>query len=306
MFESDPLLTAEPPLLKSLGVLFIARADQRTALDAFVAMPDVAPLVRPVSAREARSMVPLLREGYAAAATIELGAAAIDVDGLHQRYLRLLQSNGGQLLTDAPVTGLARRDDVWTVQTPKGDFRAPILVNAAGAWAEQLGALAGARSIGLQARRRTAVLVSPPSGADISAWPMVVDIDETFYLKPDAGLLLLSPADATPSEPCDAQPEELDIAIAVDRIQQAFELDVQRVKRSWAGLRSFVADASPVLGFDPVARGLFWCAAQGGYGVQTAPAMARLGAAMLLGEAVPEALAAHGVDPLALSPYRFS
>jgi D-arginine dehydrogenase len=167
-----------------------------------------------------------------------------------------------------------------------------------------VGVLAGARPIGLQPLRRTALLVDPPEGARIDDWPMVIDADETFYFKPDAGLLLLSPADESPSEPCDAQPEEWDVAVAVDRVQNATTLEVRRVKHRWAGLRSFVADRAPVAGFDPDLPGFFWLAGQGGYGIQTAPALARTAAALVLGEPVPADLAAAGVDVQALSPAR--
>jgi D-arginine dehydrogenase len=178
------------------------------------------------------------------------------------------------------------------------------VVNAAGAWADRVAALAGAAPIGLQPMRRTALIVDAPEGSDSQSWPMVIDIDEQFYFRPDAGGLLLSPGDETPSEPCDAQPEELDIAIAVDRVQQATTLAVRRVRRSWAGLRSFVADRTPVVGFAPDAPGFFWLAGQGGYGIQTAPAMGQLAAALARGEGVPAALADHGVNAVDLAPGR--
>jgi D-arginine dehydrogenase len=164
--------------------------------------------------------------------------------------------------------------------------------------------MAGVRCIGLSPKRRTAVIVDPPPGVDVSAWPLVMDVEEQFYIKPDSGRLLLSPADETPSPPCDAQPETLDIAIAIDRVQRFADLDVPRVVRSWAGLRSFVSDRSPVAGFDPEAPGFFWLAGQGGYGIQTAPALARAAAALFRGLPLPEDLAALGVTVASLSPAR--
>jgi D-arginine dehydrogenase len=150
------------------------------------------------------------------------------------------------------------------------------------------------------------MIVDAPEGSDSQSWPMVIDIDEQFYFRPDAGALLLSPGDETPCEPCDAQPEELDLAIAVDRVQTATTLDVRRIRRSWAGLRSFVADRTPVVGFAPDAPGFFWLAGQGGYGIQTAPAMGELAAALVRGEGVPEALACHAVAAADLSPARLA
>ncbi|MBS0332200.1 MAG: FAD-binding oxidoreductase, partial [Proteobacteria bacterium] len=179
-----------------------------------------------------------------------------------------------------------------------------VVIDAAGAWADQVAALAGVRPVGLQPMRRTAMMLDPPPGMDIHAWPAVIDVDELFYFKPDAGRLLASPADETPSDPCDAAPEELDVAICVDRVQQAADLPVRRVVRSWAGLRSFVADRSPVIGFDDAVPGFFWLAGQGGYGVQTAVAAARTAAALARGEGVPADIAAQGVTAAALSPTR--
>ena len=190
------------------------------------------------------------------------------------------------------------------MRTGGTSFAAPVVVNAAGAWADVVAELAGARPIGLQPMRRTALLVDPPEGVRIDDWPMVIDVEETFYFKPDAGLLLLSPADETPSPPCDAQPEALDVAVAIDRVQTATTLEVRRVRHRWAGLRSFVADRAPVAGWDPEAAGFFWLAGQGGYGIQTAPAMARTAAALLQNEALPGDLVDAGVDPRALSPER--
>jgi len=178
------------------------------------------------------------------------------------------------------------------------------VVNAAGAWADDLAAMAGIERIGLTPKRRTALLVDPPAGLNPDPWPMAVDIDEEFYIKPDAGKLLLSPADETPSPPCDAQPEDLDVAIAIDRIQTAFDLPVRRVAHKWAGLRSFVADKAPVVGHAPDAPGFVWLAGQGGYGIQSAPAMARTAAALTLGRPIPADIADQGVTPQALSPIR--
>jgi D-arginine dehydrogenase len=178
------------------------------------------------------------------------------------------------------------------------------VVNAAGAWADEVAALAGAAPIGLSPRRRTAVLLDPPDGQDVSGWPMVVDVDEQFYFKPEAGLVLVSPGDETPAAPGDAQADEWDVAVAVDRYMAATGQAVRRVRKRWAGLRSFVDDRSPVIGFDPDLEGFFWCAALGGYGIQTAPAVAELCAALIEGRQVPRELLDAGVQVQDLDPRR--
>jgi len=295
---------AEAPLVRPRGALYIARADQCRKLEAFAALPDVAPAVRHLSTQEARRLCPILRPDHAVQAVLEPDAWDIDVHALHQGCLRRLARQGGRLATDAEVAGLARDADGWRVDSTAGVFRAPIVVDAAGAWAEAVAALAGVAPIGLVPCRRTALLVPPPSLVAIEAWPMVIDADETFYFKPDAGLLLLSPADATPTAPSDVQPDELDIAVAIDRVERATTLEVRTVRRKWAGLRSFVADRGPVIGFDAGAPGFFWLAGQGGYGIQTAPAAGRLAAALVRGEAVPADLAALGITADAVGPAR--
>ena len=204
------------------------------------------------------------------------------------------------------VTGLTRRGATWHVATDHGEYAAPVVVNAAGAWADEIAALAGVSRLGLVPCRRTAVLIDPPPGMSISAWPFVNDIEEQFYFKPEAGLLFLSPADETPTVPGDAQPEEWDVAAAVDRVQGATTLQIDRLKARWAGLRTFAPDRSPVAGFSSEAPGFFWLAGQGGYGIQTAPALSRAAAALVRGLPVPEDLLAAGVQVADLSPGRFA
>jgi D-arginine dehydrogenase len=184
--------------------------------------------------------------------------------------------------------------------------KAPVLINAAGAWADEVATACGARALGLQPLRRTALLIDPPAGVDIRDWPAVIDADEQFYFKPDAGKLLLSPADETPNPAADVHPDDLDVAIAVDRVQAALDIDVRRVSHSWAGLRTFSPDRVPVVGFDPEVAGFFWCAGQGGYGIQTSPAMARTAAALVKQESLPADIAAQGLAAEDLSPQRFS
>ena len=284
------------------GAMFIARADQADSQAALA--EELGPAVASLNAAETRALVPILREGYAMGALIDRTASDIDVDALHRLYLRRLNAAGGTLRLKAEVTGLARKGGDWHIDTTSGAVCAEIVINAAGAWADAMAGLAGVAPVGLVPKRRTALLVDPPAGVDISGWPLTVDVDEQFYLKPDAGKLLLSPADETPSPPCDASPEELDVAIAIDRIQQAAVLPVRRIAHKWAGLRSFVADKCPVVGFAPDAPGFFWLAGQGGYGIQSAPAMARWAAAAALGLRPPADIADEGVSAAALAPRR--
>lgn len=299
-FTAPPDADRPHPLLRPRDVLFLARHDQVQALAA--AAEDLSLPV--IDAAEARSRLPLIREGYLAGALRDSGSADIDVDALHRHYLRGLTASGGELRLGAEVTGLTRDGHGWRILSSAGEIVTDILVNAAGAWADELATMAGIAPVGLVPRRRTALLVAPPDGQGVDGWPMAVDIGEEFYLRPDAGKLLLSPADETPSPACDAQPDEMDVALCVDRIQGAFDLPVRRIEHKWAGLRSFVADRSPVVGFAPDAPGFFWLAGQGGYGIQSAPALARAAAALALGRQLPSDIAAAGVGVEALAPYR--
>lgn len=247
------------PLLSPRGVLWVASDDN-----------DVLPGgLQSVSADEARRLVPLLRAGaVAGGAAYEPDAADIDVDALLHAYLRPVR-----VVTGAAVTAIRPR---WHVETTAGTFEARTIVNAAGAWADDVAALAGIARRGLTPLKRTAFVFPPPAGVDVRDWPLVFDARGRWYVKPEAGLLLASPADETPSEPCDAHPDELDVARAVDGLHDAFELAVRGVRRAWAGLRTFAPDREPVVGPDPHDRTFVWCAGQGGYGIKIAPALAQL------------------------------
>jgi len=199
---------------------------------------------------------------------------------------------------------LQRTATHWQVASSAGVFAASVLINAAGAWGDELALLAGVKPVGLVPRRRTAFTTPAPADCDLATWPLVIDAQESFYFKPDAGVLLLSPANEDPVHPQDVQPEELDVAIAVDRIEAATHLKIRQIRRKWAGLRSFVADQSPVVGFAPDAPGFFWLVGQGGYGIQTAPAMGELAAALARGQPVPPTQTALGVSAGLLSPAR--
>lgn len=319
-YTNPPQGFSEHPLLTPRGVLLIGRADQTAALDRdFAEGRRLTPTVERLDRAEALARAPFLKRDYVDGAVWEPTAMDMDVHAIHGGYLRGLKARGGRLVTDAGVTALERRDGMWIASTPAGDFAAPVLVNAAGAWADVLAGMAGARPVGLMPKRRSAITfdpvfadpvfadpvsADPANGAGLAGWPMTIDVDEQFYMKPESGRLLLSPADETPVEPCDVQPEELDIAVAIDRMEQAVRFSVRRITHKWAGLRSFVADKVMVVGYDESAAGFFWLAGQGGYGIQTAPAMGRTAAALATGRGLPPEVAALGVRVEDLAPAR--
>lgn len=303
-FQAPPQGFASAPLVSARPTLYFATAEQTDALERFRADPDIASATTLLDAQQAHALVPAFKPGYLARAALETGSADIDVDALHQGFLRQLRRGGGQVLLGHPVQGLVRGHRGWTVRAGGRELQAPVVVNAAGAWGDEVAQMAGLAPLGLVPLRRTALLVEQPASMDCKAWPAAIDIDEQFYFKPDAGMLLLSPADESPSPPCDAQPEELDVATAVYRFEQATDLVVRCVAHRWAGLRVFTPDRSPALGFDTAAEGFFWLVGQGGYGIQTAPAMGELTGGLAAGEAVPAALQDMGITAEDLSPMR--
>ncbi|MFO0292171.1 MAG: NAD(P)/FAD-dependent oxidoreductase [Rhodospirillales bacterium] len=304
---SPPPGFTETPLLSARGVMLIGTHGEEALLARAAAEgAALVPSVRAIDAAEVLRRVPALRRDWVAGGVAEPDAMDIDTHAMLTGFLRALRARGGQLRTDAEVIGLSRDGGDWRIALKDGQIAAGVVVAGGGAWCDALGAMAGAAPIGLVPKRRTAFLVDPPAGADSAAWPAVIAVDESFYFKPDAGKLLCSPADETPSAPCDAQPEELDVAIAADRIQQAAEIPIARIARSWAGLRSFVADKTPVAGYDPRVSGFFWLAGQGGYGFQTTPAMAFAAAALVDRRDLPAMLTDRGVGAAALSPARFA
>ena len=306
-YSEPPEGFTDGPLLTPRGVLFVGRPDQLAELDRLAAETRaLAPHIQRLDAGAARALVPILRAEALGGAVLDSKAMEIDVNGLHQGFLRGLKARGGAVVTRAEVRGLQAGPAGWLAETTAGNFTAPVVVNAAGAWCDEIAVMAGAQPVGLVAKRRTAITFDGPADQDASAWPLTVGVAEDFYFKPDSGRLMGSPADETPMPPCDVQPEELDIAIAVDRIQTATTLEIRRIDKSWAGLRTFAADKTHVAGFDPKREGFFWLAGQGGFGIQTAPAMGRLAAALATGAPVPGDLAALGVTAAAVSPARFA
>ncbi len=295
-FAAPPEGFADHPLIHRRPVLFLATPAQRDALAAMLAEGIG---LRPIPLDDVRAMVPALRPDYAVAAAIEEDAFDMDAAAIHQGFLRQLRARGGVLALRARAGRIAHGRGSWAVTTSDGAvFRAPIVVNAAGAWGDEVAALAGVAKLGLVPCRRSAAIIDP-APFDVTDWPLVNDVGHTWYARPEARTrLMVSPADETPVPPSDVQPDELDIALGIDRMQQALAIEVRRVERAWAGLRTFTPDRSLAFGWDARAEGFFWCVGQGGYGIQTAPAAGALVADLIAGRDGGAAAAiVTGIDP---------
>jgi D-arginine dehydrogenase len=249
---------------------------------------------------------PMLNPAYGDAAYFDPDYWDIEVDALLQAYARHARHHGARVLENRQLTGARRVAEKWLIETSEETIAASVLVNAAGGWADTVAELAGVKPMNIVPHRRTAITVDLPEGIDASRLPEMNEIEDTFYFKPEGGRLLASPADETPCEPADVQPEELDIAYAAHYIEEATTLSVRRVFKSWAGMRSFAPDRLPVIGAAKDEPGFFWLAGQGGYGILTSPALGSLAAAHLTGEPVPEPLAREGIGFATFSPHRFS
>jgi D-arginine dehydrogenase len=271
--RNPPEEFTEVEIFRPRDCMYFGREDQ---LERLQAIQEDNPDLQFIDGKSVCERVPALAPEYVHAAVWDRRGGDLEVDALLQGYLREFRRHGGEFRSACQASQLHWSAGAWTVSAGGETFQAPVVVNAAGAWAGQVAELAGLDSLGIQPLRRTALTIDPPGGMDIRDWPEMVDADEAFYFKPDAGQLLISPADETPSPPCDAQPEDLDVAMGVYRFEQATGLDIQRVNHSWAGLRTFAPDRIFVAGFDPRVDGFCWLAGQGGFGVMTSPAMARL------------------------------
>jgi len=304
--DIQPLTTASGPLLRAgrylapLGSLHIGRAEDESAMDTFLA--DFADSEVRLDRVDPAAFVPGLRSEWTLGVQ-EATCAYIDVAALHAESIATARRAGAVFVTDATFAGATRDGGIWTIDTTAGTFQARTIVDAAGAWADDVAVRAGVRPLGLQAYRRTMVQLRTDPGAP-DGMPHVADLGGRFYFKPEpGGRLWLSPHDETPTDPCDAAPEEIDVAIAIDRFEQVVDWRVAGVERRWAGLRTFAPDRLPIYGFDRDVPGFFWCAGQGGFGIQTAPAAALLAASLLLGVSPDPAVAA--IDAARYSPERF-
>jgi D-arginine dehydrogenase len=302
-FESPPVGFATHPLLAPRSIVTIARSDQLEALElAFQRARETSPTVRRLTVDEVVRGVPIIRREYLSAGFFDAACRDIDVHAVHHGFLRGARARGCQLVCNAEIIGLAMNGGLWHAETRAGPVTARFVVNAAGAWCDKIAELADARPIQLVPKRRTAVTIDVP--VDVSGWPMVEDANEGFYFKPEAGRILASPGDETPMEPCDVQPDELDVAVTIDRLERATILSIRRISHRWAGLRSFVADRTPVVGFDPARSGFFWLAGQGGYGIATSPALGRTTASLIANGRLPADLVDLGLHPRDLAPER--
>jgi D-arginine dehydrogenase len=307
-YERPPEGFAEHPLLGERGALYVASPGQEHLLASTRAeLESTGCRIEQLDAPATLAKAPCLKPDSVAGALYDADSKDIDVGTLHQGFLRGLRAQGGVVRTNAQLRGAQREADWWELQLADGEaIRARTLVNAAGAWADEVAQSCGARRIGLEPRRRSAFTFRPPEGVDVSRWPAVVGIDESWYFKPDAGQLLGSPANADPVAAHDVVPEELDIALGIHRIEEVTTLSIRRPTATWAGLRSFVADGEMVIGFDQACPGFFWLAAQGGYGIQSAAGASELAACLVLGEPLAPALLEQDVQPALLSPCRLS
>lgn len=304
-FETPPAGFCDVPLLSPRGALTVAEPGQEAALqDYWEQLQRTTPSATLLNAEQACAIIPVLQRDKVLGATLNPDPADMEVDALHQGFLRGITRAGGSVVCHAEVTALHYANGAWQVQAGGNSYQAPIVINAAGAWADVIAQLAAVKPLGLQPKRRSAMIFTPPEGLDCRHWPMAFGVAEDWYFKPDAGALLGSPANVDPVEPQDVQPEEIDIATAIYAIEQITTLQIRRPSRTWAGLRSFVADGDLVGGFEPQAPGFFWLAGQGGYGVMTSPAMGEACAAIARGQEMPGHLAAFGLTPEMLSPKR--
>jgi D-arginine dehydrogenase len=287
------------PLLSPRKILFVADEATRHHLDELLA---AAQGLREIGSDDALALVPILRRDWLAAAALEEHASDIDVDALHQGWLRKAKAAGASLLTDAPVTAGERRDGRWLLETAGGRVSARIVVNAAGAWADTVARCCGVAPVGLTPLRRSMAVLPAPEGHDTRDWALTADAADRWYMKPETGRLLVSPADEDPVEPHDAFADDMVLAEGLHRFEQAVTMPVTRVEGNWAGLRTFAPDRTPVAGFDPSREGFFWLAGQGGYGMQTAPALSSFAAALVEEHPLPDEL--ETLVPV-LSPARF-
>ena len=300
-FDDPPPGFTDVPLGRRVPVLVHAREDERAALDALEAEISLFAELERLDARGVHELCPLLRDD-AVHGIADRTATRLDPHALLQGNLRQLRNDGGELHTGRRVASIGRHDSAWSVRTETGDtYSAPILVNAAGSWADVVARLAGVDPLGLQPLRRTIITFDAPPGTDLEHLPFAKTVADELYFAAESGRLFASPMDEVPSEPMDAQPDEYEVALAAYRMEERTTVKVERIHSRWAGLRTFTRDKHPAVGFAPDADGFFWLAGQGGFGLQTSPAMARIAASLVLGTAWP----IGDIEADALSPRRF-
>lgn len=303
-FDNPPDGFTDVPLGRQMPVLVHARQDELPELDSL--SREIAPYadLERAGELEMRALCPVLKvgEGAAVAGIIDRAGIRLDPHALLQGYARSLRRKGGLMSTGARVSRIVRAGGTWTVLTEKGDsLCAPLLVNAAGAWGDTIARMAGVEPIGLQPKRRTIITFDAPDGMDTAGWPFAKTVGEELYFAPESGRLFASPMDEVPTDPCDAQPEDYEVALAAHRVEERTTIAVGRIAHKWAGLRTFAPDRRPVAGFAPDSEGFFWLVGQGGFGLQTSPVIAQVTASLIAGSPWP----LSGVTAEELSPRRF-
>ncbi|NVD42365.1 FAD-binding oxidoreductase [Ensifer sp. HO-A22] len=305
-FDQPPAGFSDVPLLKQRGGVMIANAEKAARLETVFAEERVANAdLKRLTVDEAVALVPILRREYVAGAFYDPNFWDIEVENLMQGYLRGARRHGAEVIERSDIIAPRRDADGWVLSTSAGEIRAQVIVNAAGGWADPVASLFGVDPVSIVPHRRTAITVDLPAEIDALTLPEINEIDEDFYMKPEGGRLLASPADATPCEPTDVQPEEIDVAWAAHYVEEATTVPVRRIFKSWAGLRSFSPDRLPVIGYAKDRPDFFWLAGQGGYGILTSPALGALAANLLIGGPAPESFAANGLDATIFGPERF-
>ena len=299
-FKAPPAGFTEAEIFTLRGSLFFEAEGQHSASAYLLSKSDA---LQEISEREAQKLYPPLRGGYAKRSFLDVQTGDLDVDLLHRGFLRQFKAAGGALILNAAATAIERKNQEWAITTPAGTFTAPIIINAAGAWGDVVANLAGVKPVGLIPKRRSIGVISVDHQG-FEKWPMVTDVGETWYAKPQSGKLIVSSADQTPVEPHDAYADDMAIAEGIERLMNATTLRVTHLDHNWGGLRSFVTDGNPVIGFDPYTDGFFWLAGQGGYGIQSSPALSRTAAALVLGQAIPGDVLAAGLDVAQIHPER--
>ena len=300
-FNAPPEGFADTPLLTKRLSLMLQPTRQNENAKMFLSDAES---VEEISISDIKTLWPIYRDGYATRGFIDHSTGDLDVDLIHRGYLKLFKKRGGKIFLSAPAQKIVKRAKNWVIQTPQGEFSAPNIINAAGAWGDEIAKLAGIKPVGLIPKRRSIGVIPVEGHADFMAWPFVVDAAETWYCKPQSGKMIVSSADETPVEPHDAYADDMAIALGIERLMEATTLEVNRLEHSWAGLRTFAPDGSPVIGFDPHTEGFFWLVGQGGYGILSCPALSRTAAAMALHQPVPEDVLAAGLNINHILPNR--
>jgi len=305
-YTNPPKGFSDKPLLRERGAIFLATKEQKILAEQhYKEMKNDVGNLRLLEGNQLRNIVPVINTDIYTSGIFEQDAMDIDTHAVHQGYINGFKEKGGALITNCSVNSISRHNNLWSIDTTQGNIVTPMIINAAGAWADQIAGLAGVRSINLEPKKRSVFYLSIDE-FNINKWPYVGDLSESFYFRPDSGKLFVSPCDEIPITPCDAKPSDLDIAIAANNLEVLTDIDVKKIDHTLAGLRSFVADRTPVVGEDTDVSGFFWLVGQGGYGFQTAPAIANCCRMLLTKKCFPDSLKNIGVLEEALSPNRIS